>query len=94
MAAAVAYLNFLEGINKFDGGVRTFAGVNGTGGGFAAIPADDVSIMTCIVDSVSSFPTSIKLRKFKIDSALERRDLVGSVACFKPTLLNAVFSVP
>lgn len=46
-------MNFAEGINKFDGGVRVFGGSpNATGIFFATYPNAGVSIITCIFDTV------------------------------------------
>ncbi|OQR66167.1 aquaporin-10-like [Tropilaelaps mercedesae] len=52
-AAAVVYITFWEGINRFDGGVRVFGdGPNATGLYFASYPDENVSLLTCFVDTL------------------------------------------
>ncbi|OQR66150.1 aquaporin-10-like [Tropilaelaps mercedesae] len=51
--AVVAYMNFAEGIDCFDGGAHVFAGSpNATGIFFATYPNASVSIITCIFDTM------------------------------------------
>ncbi|XP_022647733.1 aquaporin-3-like [Varroa jacobsoni] len=53
VGAVITYMNFAEGINKFDGGVRVFGGSpNATGIFFATYPNAGVSIITCIFDTM------------------------------------------
>ncbi len=46
------YLNSLDAINDFDGGVRQVVGENATAGIFATYPQDFMHIMSAIGDQV------------------------------------------
>ncbi|EEC04798.1 aquaporin, putative, partial [Ixodes scapularis] len=52
LAAAILYFNYIDLLDKFDGGARQIFGTNGTGILLSTYPHPDVHLSVCVFDTV------------------------------------------